>query len=80
MLMGTHDGIIHHAQRLDIHGTYFYDLVVAHAATPDQLRRVRVGSEAIYADPRPDDAVRITYLMGVPTAIERRNREGAELP
>lgn len=72
MLLGTHDALIRQVQRVDIHGTHFYDLVITHADTPDQPRRVRVGVESIYADPQPNDPIRISYLMGVATGIERR--------
>lgn len=72
MLMGTHDATLRHAQRVDIHGTHFWDLVVEHRDSPGQLRRLRVGAEAIYTAPQPGDQVRITYLMGVATSVERR--------
>ncbi|HEX6291136.1 MAG TPA: hypothetical protein VFZ66_18270 [Herpetosiphonaceae bacterium] len=75
MLIGTHDATLHQVQRVDLHGTYFYDLIFEHLDTPGQLRRARVSAESIYASPQPGDAIRIAYLMGVVTNVERRAHE-----
>jgi hypothetical protein len=72
MLIGTHDATLQQTQRVDLHGTYFYDLSFEHLDTPGQIRRARVSAESIYSDPQPGDAVRISYLMGVVTNVERR--------
>jgi hypothetical protein len=71
MLIGTHDATLHQVQQVDIHGTHFFDLVYVHVATPQQRQRARVGAESIYANPQAGDSVRITYLMGVVTGVER---------
>jgi hypothetical protein len=73
MLIGTHDATLQHTQRVDLHGTHFYDLSFEHLNTPGQTRRARVSAESIYADPQPGDNVRISYLMGVVTSVERRD-------
>jgi hypothetical protein len=75
MLIGTHDATLHQAQRVDLHGTYFYDLIFVHLATPEQPRRARVSAESIYADPQPGDAIRVSYLMNVVASVERRAHE-----
>lgn len=72
MLIGTHDATLRQVQQIDIHGTHFYDLRYSHADAPDQLRQARVSGESIYASPQPGDAVRVSYLMGVVTTVERR--------
>jgi hypothetical protein len=72
MLIGAHDAILHEVQRIDIHGTYFYDLFFEHLDPAGPIRRARVASESIYGDPQPGDPIRITYLMGVITNVERR--------
>lgn len=72
MLIGTHDATLRQVQRVDIHGTVFYDLRYSHADAPDQLRQARVSAESIHANPQQGEAVRISYLMGVVTAVEPR--------
>lgn len=71
MMFGTHEATLQDVQRVDIHGTHFYDISYCHRDAPDQIRRGRVGAESIYAAPQPGDVVRITYLMGVVTSVER---------
>lgn len=72
IMSGSRDAVLNEVQRVDIHGTIFYDLIYTHAGeTPP--RRARVGQESIYAGPRPGDAVRISYLMNVAIAVERRD-------
>lgn len=72
MLIGTHEATLRQVQRVDIHGTHFYDLIYSHTSAPEQLRQARVGTESIYSSAQPGDAVRITYLMGVVTGVEPR--------
>lgn len=72
MLIGTHDATLHQVQQVDIHGTHFFDLVYVHGAAPQQRHTARVSAESIYANPQSGDSVRITYLMGVVTGVERR--------
>lgn len=71
MLIGTHDATLYQVQQIDIHDTRFFDLVFVHMAAPQQRHTARVSAETIYADPHPGDRVRITYLMGVVTGVER---------
>jgi hypothetical protein len=71
IMSGAKDATLLQVQLLDIHGTYYYDLVYAH--TDDrQPRSARIGKEDIYADPQPNDAVRVAYMMNVVTGVQRR--------
>ena len=72
IMSGSKDATIQDIQRVSLPGTEFYDVIFAHDDEPGQLRRVRVGSEAIYAQPQAGDAVCVSYLMNVPTNIARR--------
>ena len=71
MLIGTHDATSYQVQQIDIHGTRFFDLVYVHMPAPQQRQSARVSAESIYTNPQPGDRVRITYLMGVVTGVER---------
>lgn len=71
IMSGSKDAVLQAVQAVDIHGTLLYDLVYVHVGE-DEQRRARVGAESIYADPRPGDAVRVSYLMNVATGVERR--------
>jgi len=73
MLIGSHAATLLQASPVDIHGTHFYDLFYEHLDAPGQVRRARIGTESIYPEPQPGDSVRITYLMGVVTTVERRD-------
>ncbi|MFQ3662392.1 MAG: hypothetical protein SNJ69_08365 [Chloroflexaceae bacterium] len=71
IVSGTADAILNTVQPISIHGTILYDLVYTHVGE-SQPRQARIGAESIYAEPRPGDAVRVTYLMNVATTVERR--------
>jgi hypothetical protein len=71
IMSGARDGVLQQVTPLSVHGTIFYDLVYTHEGEA-QPRRARIGAESIYAQPEPGDAVRISYLMNVATAVERR--------
>jgi hypothetical protein len=72
IMSGSKDATIQEIQPVSIHGTEFYDVVFAHDDEPGQLRRARVGAEAIYAQPQAGDNVSVSYLMNIPTNIARR--------
>ncbi len=71
IVSGARDGVLLEVAPISIHGTIFFDLVYRHEGEA-AARRARVGVESVYADPRPGDAVRISYLMNVATQVERR--------
>jgi hypothetical protein len=72
IMSGSKNATIQEVQRVSLHGTEFYDVVFCHDDEPGQLRRTRVGTEAIYAQPQAGDPVSVSYLMNVPTNIARR--------
>lgn len=72
IMSGAREAILRHVQPIDIHGTRFYDLGFAHTDAPDAVRSARVGSEDVYPNPQPGDAVVIRYLMNVVVGVERR--------
>lgn len=71
IMSGARDGVLLEVFPVSIHGTIFYDLVYSHAGEAHP-RRARVGAESVYANPRPGDPVKVSYLMNVATAVERR--------
>jgi hypothetical protein len=70
ILAGSKEAVIQQLQLLDIHGTYFYDLVYAHS-DDQQPRRARIGKEDIYENPQVGDAVKVFYTMNVVTSVQR---------
>lgn len=71
IVSGTRDAVLDGVQPVSIHGTILYDLAYTHVGEGQQ-RRARLGAESVYPDPRPGDAVRVSYLMNVATGVERR--------
>lgn len=70
IMSGSKAAAILQVQMIDIHGTYYYDIVYAH--TEDQKpRRARIGKDDIYTNPQPGDMVQVAYVMNVVTGIER---------
>lgn len=69
IMSGKKTAVIEQLQLLDIHGTYYYDLIYRHLdeTTP---RRARIGRDDIYANPQPGDQVEVSYVMNVATSIE----------
>lgn len=70
IVSGTREATLHEVQAVSIHGTILYDLVYSHVGET-QPRRARLGAESVYAEPRPGDAIKVTYLMNVATAVTR---------
>lgn len=71
IMAGVRDAVLDAVQPVNIHGTILFDLVYTHVGE-SAPRQVRLGAESVYADPRPGDAVQVSYLMNVATAVERR--------
>ncbi|MFV9506441.1 MAG: hypothetical protein AB4911_17975 [Oscillochloridaceae bacterium umkhey_bin13] len=71
IVSGTRDATLHEVQAVSIHGTILYDLVYSHVGEA-QPRRARLGAESVYAEPQPGDAIQVSYLMNVATAVTRR--------
>jgi hypothetical protein len=72
IMSGTKEATLRAVRLIDIHGTRFYDIEYTHDDLPGHLRAARVGLESAYADPRPGDQIRVSYLMNVVTALARR--------
>jgi hypothetical protein len=73
MFLSDHkDALLRAIRLVDIHGTRFYDVEYTHLDAPEQTRGARIGVESAYDDPRPGDAVIVSYLMNVVIGIARR--------
>jgi hypothetical protein len=68
-MSGKKAAVLEQLQLLDIHGTYYYDLVYRHL-DDNAPRRARIGREDIYNNPQPGDQVQVHYLMNVVTSVE----------
>lgn len=71
-LSGSKEATLRDIRLVDIHGTRFFDLLYAHDDAPTQLRTARIAVEDVYDDPEQGDAIMITYLMNMPTSVQRR--------
>ncbi|MBK9713006.1 MAG: hypothetical protein IPO81_17105 [Kouleothrix sp.] len=72
IMSGKRPATLRGVRMVDIHGTRFYDLEFTHDDAPGQLRSARIGVEDAYDNPRPGDAVSVSYLMNVVTGLTRR--------
>jgi hypothetical protein len=72
MLKGSRDAVLHRLQPISIHGQLSYDVHYTFADEPDsQVRVARVGAEAIGVGLQAGDRVRLDFLVGVVTAVQR---------
>ena len=72
MLKGSRDAVLHKLQPISIHGQLSYDVHYRFEDEPDsQMRVARVGGEAIAQGLQPGDRVRLDFLVGVVTAVNR---------
>jgi hypothetical protein len=72
MLKGSREAVVRRVQPISIHGQLSYDVHYTFADEPDgQARVARVGGEAITPGLQPGDRVRLDFLLGVVTAIQR---------
>jgi hypothetical protein len=72
MLKGSRDAIVHRIQPISIHGQLSYDVHYSFADEPEsQLRVARVGGEAIAPGLKDGDRVRLDFLVGVVTAVQK---------
>ncbi|WP_322822482.1 hypothetical protein [Chloroflexus sp.] len=71
ILSGTRDAVLLSVQRVDIHGTIFYDVTFHHTGETQPIR-ARIGTESVYPDPQPGDQVLVSYVIGVVTSIAPR--------
>ncbi len=71
IVSGTRNARLEAIRPVDIHGTIYYDLVYTHS-DETQPRQARLGAESLYPGLASGDEVRVSYLMNVATAMERR--------
>jgi len=72
MLKGSRDAVLHKLQPISIHGQLSYDVHYRFLDEPDSQARVaRVGGEAIVQGLEEGDHVRLDFLVGVVTAVNR---------
>ncbi len=74
MLKGSRDAVLHRMQPISIHGQLSYDLHYQFADELDgQMRVARIGGEAIAPGLQNGDPVTLEFMVGVVTAVHRRN-------
>ena len=72
MLKGSRDAVLHKLQPISIHGQLSYDVHYRFVDEPDsQMRVARVGGEALAPALQEGDRVRLDFLVGVVTAVNR---------
>jgi hypothetical protein len=72
MLKGWREGILRRIQPVSIHGQISLDVHFVDPADPaGQIHVARLGPEGVARDLEPGDRIRVHYLMGVATSIER---------
>lgn len=71
ILSGTREAVLLSVQRVDIHGTIFYDVTFHHTGETQPIR-ARIGAESVYPNPQPGDQVLVSYVVGVVTNITPR--------
>ena len=72
MLKGSREGVLTRIQPVSIHGQLSYDVhYTLSDEEPDATHVARLGAEALSPRLTAGDRVRIDYLMGVVTGVER---------
>jgi hypothetical protein len=72
MLKGTREGLLKKIQPVSIHGQISLDVQFVYPDDPNgQIQVARVGPEAVAAGLEPGDRIRVSYLLGVATQVER---------
>ena len=72
MLKGSRDAVLHKLQPISIHGQLSYDVHYKFADEPDgQMRVARVGPETLAPGLQNGDRIRLDFLVGVVTAVQK---------
>jgi hypothetical protein len=72
MLKGSREAVLHKLQPISIHGQLSYDVHYKFADEADgQMRVARVGPEAIGPGLQEGERVRLDFLVGVVTAVQK---------
>lgn len=76
MLKGSRDALLLRLQPISIHGQLSYDVHYAFEDEPGSQPRVaRVGPEALAPGLQIGDRIRLDFLVGVVTAVQRATPE-----
>jgi hypothetical protein len=65
------DGRLEGLQAYAIHGTRYYRAFFSHLDDPDEIRQCQLPFDAIDAELKPGDPIRITYLRETVREIRR---------
>jgi hypothetical protein len=72
MLKGSREAILHKLQPISIHGQLSYDVHYQFADDPEgQVRVARVGTEVVGPGLQQGDRIRLDFLVGVVTAVQK---------
>lgn len=72
MLKGSREAVLRRMQPVSIHGQLSYDLHYTFVDESDgPVRVARIGGEAMEPGLQPGDRVRLYFLVGVVTAVQR---------
>jgi len=66
------DGRLEGIQAYEIHGTRYYRVFYTHLDDTDEIRQCQLPFDAIDAELKPSDPIRITYLLKTVMAIHRK--------
>jgi len=69
------DGKLEGVQPFSIHGTTYYRLFYSHVDDPDQINQCQLPFDAVDANLKPGDPVRITYLLRTVMEIRARRQD-----
>ena len=67
--MAQQSAVLTGIQRVDIHGSHFYDLTFDQGN--GRAGNGRVGVESVYADPRVGDRIQIQLVLGQVVSVEK---------
>jgi hypothetical protein len=72
MLKGSREAILRKLQPVSIHGQLSVDVYFSDPEDPEgQVHVARLGPESVPRDISPGDRIRLQYLVGVVTSLEK---------
>jgi hypothetical protein len=72
MLKGSREAVLHKLQPISIHGQLSYDVHYRFVDEPDgQMRVARVGAEALGPGLQEGERIRLDFLVGVVTVVQK---------
>lgn len=66
------DGTIEGLRAYTIHGGPYVQIYYSHTDDPETVHQCQLPADAVYADPRPGDAITLTLLLQTVMRIDRR--------